>query len=114
MIFCFTSESAQVSKLVLKIISVLDKASRPEDIIGLPCQDAQTLLYLLHQPPHVLTLEDIVFCQAAVQQLWTTYPAMRNHHVSVSLAQNIDIEDRDGCRVYYISSAAKGHRTLQF
>lgn len=114
MIFCFMSESAQVGRLVLKIISVLDKASGPEDIVGLSCADAQTLLCLLHQPPHMLTLEDMVFCQTAVQQLWTTYPAMRNHHVSVSLAQSIDIEDRDGCRVYYIPSAVKGHRTLQF
>lgn len=114
MIFCFLSESEKISCLVLKIIRELDKAAKPVDIASLPYADAESLLYLLHLPPHLLTLESMVFCHTAVQRLCAAYPSLAGHHVSISLARDISIEDGDGCRVYYVPSSAKGHRTLQF
>lgn len=114
MIFCFMSESLGVSSLVLSFIKKLDEAARPENVAGLSYDDAKTLLYLLHQPPHMLALEDMVFCQAAMQRAWSASPPAARHRVSVSLAQNIDIEDKNGLCVYYVPSSSENNRTLQF
>lgn len=114
MIFQFISESIGGSVAVLSFIKTLDKAVRPQTIAGPSYDDTKAMLYLLHLPPHMLSLEDMVYCHTTMQKAWDASPAAARHRVSISLAQNISVEDKNGCCVYYVPSSAQDHRTLQF
>lgn len=73
--------------------------------------DAHLFRKLLPLPPHLLTLEDMTFCQSVMQTLVEN--VMPGHGIRISLADRIDVEWQDGLRIYYIPSS-KADRILRF
>lgn len=79
---------------------------------SLETSDLKLFKDLMRRPPHLLTLEDMTFCQDIMQTLAEANMASSDT-VAISLTDRISIEWRDGCRIYYIPSS-KDNRTLRF
>lgn len=108
MIFQFLTETEDDAVAVEKFVQHLSC----DNLQNLPEESADTLWQLLNLPPHMLTLEDMVFCQEAVQTLWNAGPG-RNHRSSVCLSPSVSVEDQNGCCVYFVPSAI-GNKILRF
>ena len=78
---------------------------------SLETSDLKLFKDLMRRPPHLLTLEDMTFCQSVMQALVEN--AMTGHRIQMSLADHIDVRWRDGLRIYYVPSSKAG-RILRF
>lgn len=112
MIFRFLTQNRAGTEAALSFAKLLSR-TKPEDADlltpVLDHDDAETLLRLLPLPPHMLSLEDMVFCRNAIEKLWTEGPG-KDHQVSVDMAREINIEDQNKRCVYWLPHA-KGSQT---
>ena len=107
MIFHFVAENEYDVEVATRLVETLDTAKHPSQLKSLDADDAETFLNLIHRPPHLLTPEDMVFCQDVVVS-WRP-----RRHVSATLMPSIDISDQDGLHLYWIPSARE-NTTLRF
>ena len=111
MIFHFVAENEYDVEVATRLVETLDTAKHPSQLKSLDADDAETFLNLIHRPPHLLTPEDMVFCQDVVVRL--VEAANSRRHVSATLMPSIDISDQDGLHLYWIPSARE-NTTLRF
>lgn len=116
MVFRFDCDKKSDAKAVITFLEQITSAA-PKTLTGIappkrvPIDDARLFKKLLSLPPHLLTLEDMTFCQSVMQALVEN--AMTGHRIQMSLADRIDVGWRDGLSIYYVPSSKAG-RILRF
>lgn len=116
MVFRFDYDKKSDARPVVTFLERIASAT-PKALAGMappgqvPMEDARLFKKLLSLPPHLLTLEDMTFCQSVMQALVEN--AVAGHRIQMSLADRIDVGWRDGLRVYYVPSSKTG-RILRF
>lgn len=116
MVFRFDYDKKSDARPVVTFLERITSAT-PKALAGMappgqvPMEDARLFKKLLSLPPHLLTLEDMTFCQSVMQALVEN--AVAGHRIQMSLADRIDVGWRDGLRVYYVPSSKTG-RILRF
>lgn len=121
MIFQFICSKKSNIHVVMAFLTYIEAVSaktlaksilRHNPASNLETRDLKLFKDLLQRPPHLLTLEDMTFCQG-IMQILTEANMANSDTVAISLTNNISTEWRDGCRIYYIPSS-KDNRTLRF
>lgn len=116
MVFRFDCNKKPDAKAVVTSLERVTSAA-PKSLKGMApserisIEDARLFRNLLSLPPHLLTLEDMTFCQSVMQALVEN--AMPGHKIQMSLTDRIDVDWQDGLRIYYIPSS-KADRILRF
>ena len=109
MIFQFDAENATAAKAALRFCRLIDRGRL--SVFGDP-KTTEAFASIIRLPPHMPALEDMTFFQDTVQRLWEGYYG--HAPATASLVPSIDIDDRNGCRVYWIPSAKGSNRCLVF
>lgn len=116
MVFQFDYNNKSDAKTVVTFLERVTSAA-PKSLTGMApsgqisINDARLFRNLLSLPPHLLSLEDITFCQSVMQALVEN--AMPGQKIRMSLADRIDVDWQDGLRIYYVPSSKAG-RILRF
>lgn len=113
MIFQFLAETEAAAVAVVNFVKRLSNDKmRTHYQQYIHVDDAETLFRLLYLPPHLLALEDMVFCQVMIQALWAAEQGSK-HRASIGLVRSISVEDQDGRCIYWVPSAV-GNKSLRF
>lgn len=116
MVFRFDCDKKSDAKAVVTFLERVTSAA-PKSLTGMApskrisIKDARLFKNLLSLPPHLLSLEDMTFCQSVMQALVEN--TMPGHKIQMSLTDRINVEWQDGLRIYYVPSS-KADRILRF